>query len=129
MEVKKLSTISLAYVCQKKGSRKAKHMARAKVLFDTGCGATLINKNLISKLKVSRNNTSQSWKTKTGNFQTNMTCNVTFTLPQFHKNREICWKMHVDETDPTHNTYDMIVGRDLMHELVFKIDFHEGRME
>ena len=68
MEVKKLSTISLAYVCQKKGSRKAKHMARAKVLFDTGCSATLINKNMLSKLKLSRNSTSQNWKTKSGSF-------------------------------------------------------------
>ena len=91
MEVKKLSTISLAYVCQKKGSRKAKHMARAKVLFDTGCGATLTNKNILSNLKLSKNNSSQNWKTKSGEFQTNMTYNITFTLPQF------CWKMYVSE--------------------------------
>ena len=37
--------------------------------------------------------------------------------------------MHVDETNPAHNTYDLIVGRDLLHELGFKLDFHEGKME
>ena len=129
VEVKKLSTISLAYVFQKKGSRKNKHTARTKILFDTGCGSTIINKKIIGNLKTKKNKFIQNWKTKSGEFQTNMTCNVTFTLPQFHKNREICWEMHVDESNSQHSTYDMIVGRDLMHELGFKIDFQTGRIE
>ena len=37
--------------------------------------------------------------------------------------------MHRDESNPQHSTYDMIVGRDLMHELRFKIDFQTERME
>ena len=58
-----------------------------------------------------------------------MTCNVKFILPQFHKNREIYQKIHIDRSDLKNNTYDMIVGRVLMHELRFKIDFQTGRIE
>ena len=81
--VGKLSTITLAYVFQKKGSRKAKHTKRLKVLLDSGCGATMINKEHVNDLpkQVANNN----WSTKSGTFKTNGTCKVTFSLPQFHK--------------------------------------------
>ena len=66
--------------------------------------------------------------TKVGSFSTSKTCKVTFALPQFHKHREITWKMHVENTDSKKNTYDMIIGRDLMHEMGLNIDFQKGRM-
>ena len=94
--VGELSTITLAYVFQKKGSRKAKHTKRLKVLLDTGCGATMINKEYVKNLEKKPSN--QRWSTKSGTFNTKETCKTTFSLPQFHKNREITWKMHVDET-------------------------------
>ena len=36
--------------------------------------------------------------------------------------------MHVEVSDPKQNTYDMIIGRDLMHEMGLNIDFQSGRM-
>ena len=112
---------------QKKGKRKLKNTARLKVLFDTGCGSTLINHSAVKKLKQKSNN-GQKWMTKVGSFSTSKTCKVTFALPQFHKHREITWKMHVENTDSKKNTYDMIIGRDLMHEMGLNIDFQKGRM-
>jgi len=49
-------------------------------------------------------------------------------LPLFHKNRDITWKAHVDERNPTGCRYDLIVGRDLMTELGMDLKFSEGTM-
>jgi hypothetical protein len=37
------------------------------------------------------------------------------------KARSISWNMYVDESDARLNSYDMIIGRDLLHELVRNI--------
>ena len=123
----KLSTISLVYVYSRKGSRKNKHTHALKALFDTGCGATLINKKFVKDLPKKRKS-QQSWKTKTGSFNTKETCKVTFALPQFHKHREISWNMHVDESNSEMSDYDIIIGRDLMHEIGLEMNFQTGRM-
>ena len=36
--------------------------------------------------------------------------------------------MHVDNSESFNNTYDMIIGRDLMHELGLIFNFTEGRI-
>ena len=51
-----------------------------KILIDSGCGATLINKNLIGKLKTTKEKKTK-WKTKAGNFATERKCKINFTLP------------------------------------------------
>ena len=78
-KVDHLSTITLAYVFQKRGNRKLKNTARLKVLVDTGCGSTLINHSAVKKLKQKVNN-GQKWMTKVGSFSTSKTCKVTFAL-------------------------------------------------
>jgi len=50
-------------------------------------------------------------------------------MPEFHQNKEIKWEMYVDESKHGSSRYDMIMGRDLMTELGFKIDFKTGHME
>ena len=45
-----LSTITLGILHSKKNSFKQKHQKRVKILFDTGCGATLIHHSLVGKL-------------------------------------------------------------------------------
>ena len=44
------STITLGILHSKKNSFKKIHQKRVKILFDTGCGATLIHNSLIGKL-------------------------------------------------------------------------------
>src|SRR6187200_2399774 len=46
-----LSTITLGYLHSKRGSMKVKHQKRIRVLFDTGCGASLIHYSLVKNQK------------------------------------------------------------------------------
>ena len=62
------------------------------------------------------------WSTKAGMFETSRKVKCNFTLPEFHGGRDILWNMYVDESDSKDCSYDMIIGRDLLHEL--KMGFH-----
>src|SRR5687768_9980720 len=112
-----LSTITLGVLHSKKNSSKAKHQKRFKILFDTGCGATLIYHSLVRKLGLQMDRLS-NWSTKADSFRTTKTCKLNFTLPAFHEHRNISWTAFVDETDKLSSRYDMIIGRDLLDELV-----------
>ena len=83
-----LSTITLGILHGKKNSFKKKHQKRLKILFDTGCGATLIHHSLIGKLPLQTDRPS-NWSTKAGNFSTTKTCKLNFALPAFHEHRNI----------------------------------------
>ena len=122
-----LSTVATGFVHAVKGSLKHKNLKRARILFDTGCGATLINHTLVEKLtKKSCGKT--TWNTKAGSFQTKEKVICSFTLPEFHENRDIKWPMFVDESDPKTCNYDMITGRDLLEKLGMDFHFSTGLM-
>ena len=123
-----LSTITLGVLHSKKNSFKAKHQKRLKILFDTGCGATLIHHSLVGKLPLQTDRPS-NWSTKAGSFKTTKTCKLNFTLPAFHENRNISWTAFVDETDKLSSRYDMIIGRDLLDELGMNFLFSSNLME
>ena len=98
-----------------------------KVLFDSGCGATLVNHSLIGKLQTTQGKKTK-WKTKSGSFFTDKKCKIKFSLPSFHEHRKISWNCYVDETDPEFCNYDLIIGRDLMHELGIDISFSNAEV-
>ena len=102
-------------------------MKRIKILFDSGCDACLLNKDFVKKLKT-RQSTAAKWTTKAGTFKTTRKANVTFLLPEFHKNRDIRWTMYVDESNNSSSRYDMIIGRDLMEELGIDLKFSTGEI-
>ena len=83
-----------------------------RVLFDSGCSATLINKKFIRHWKKTRTS-STKWSTKAGSFKTKRRCEITFTLPAFHENRNIHCNAYVDESHHESSNYDMIIGRDI----------------
>ena len=68
-----LSTITLGILHSKKNSFKKKHQKRIKILFDTGCGATLIHHSLVGKLFLQKERLS-NWSTKAGSFIITKTC-------------------------------------------------------
>src|ERR1043165_3573564 len=105
-----LSTITLGMLNSKKNNFKLKHQRKVKILFDTGCGATLIHHSLANKLPVWTDRPS-NWNTKAGSFRTTKTCKINFALPAFHEGRNISWTAYVDETDKLASKYDMIIGR------------------
>ena len=111
-----LSTITIGILHSKKNSFKEKHQKRVKILFDTGCGATLIHHSLVGKLPLQTERPS-NWSTKAGSCRTTMTCKFNLVLPAFHEHRNISWTAFVDETDKFASRYDMIIGRGLLNEL------------
>ena len=123
-----LSTITLGYLHSKRNSFKVKNIKRMKILFDTGCGATLIHHSLVENLKQKEDQPS-NWSTKAGSFKTTRTCKINFTLPAFHEKRNISWTAFVDESDKLSSKYDMIIGRDLLGELGINFLFKEHLME
>ena len=119
-----LSTVALGLLKSKPGRIKKSRLKRLRILLDSGCGATIINHKLLSKLK-QKSNTKTRWKTKAGSFNTSKTCKCTLFLPEFHENREIEWTVHVDESDDP-SRYDMILGRDLMEALGMDLCFSQN---
>ncbi len=45
-----LSTITLGYIYTRPGSFREQKKRRIKILFDTGCGATLIHQSFVNRL-------------------------------------------------------------------------------
>ena len=121
-KIEQLSSITIGYLASTKDTRKTKLWKRMRILLDSGCAATLINQSLIGTLKVTKENKTK-WTTKAGQFSTHRKCEITFTLPVFHKHREITWNCYVDESPSNTSIYDLIIGRDLMHEIGLDICF------
>jgi hypothetical protein len=61
--------------------------------------------------------------TKAGSFKTKRNCEIEFTLPAFHENRNITCNAYVDESHHESSNYDIIIGRDLLHSLGIKLLF------
>ena len=123
-----LSAVSLGFMWGRNGSKKPKDLKRIKILFDSGCSATIINKQAVKKLRKKKSKT-VNWTTKAGNLQTNEKCKIVFSLPEFHPGREIEWDAYVDPTSSLNSRYDMIIGRDLLMELGIDILFSEGMIK
>ena len=65
-----MSAILLGWMHTRNGSTKAKDFKRIKILFDTGCDASLVNRKFVQKLKT-KTHTPSNWNTKGGSFKTN----------------------------------------------------------
>ena len=119
-----LSTITLGWIDTHQGLNQPKHQKRIRILFDSGCAATLVKSTFLTKLKKTKV-TNTTWNTKAGSFSTKEKCNCVFSMPEFHTGREIEWKVYVDETPDTLGQYDMIMGRDLLDTLGIDLLFSQ----
>jgi hypothetical protein len=120
-KVEELSTITIAYMKNKRPDQ-ADTKQKLRVLFDSGCGATLINKRFVRHWKKTESK-STKWSTKGGSFKTKRKCEIEFTLPAFHENRKITCSAYVDESHYESSNNDMIIGRDLLHPLGINLLF------
>jgi hypothetical protein len=120
-KVEELSTITIAYMKNKRPDLQDQKQ-KLRVLFDSGCGATLINKKIVRHWKKTESK-STKWSTKGGSFKTKRKCDIEFTLPAFHENRTITCNAYVDESHHESSNYDMIIGRDLLHSLGINLLF------
>jgi hypothetical protein len=120
-KVEELSTITLAYMKYKRPDQ-ADQKQKLRVLFDSGCGATLINKKFVRHWKKTESK-STMWSTKGGSFKTKRKYEIEFTLPAFHENRKITCSAYVDESHHESSNFDIIIGRDLLHSLGINLLF------
>ena len=124
---KDLTTTTAGWLHPKAGSRKKKRRRPLKILLDTGCGGTLVHKDVIKGLERIPDKKTK-WSTKAGTFSTSTKCKITFCLPEFHEQKDITWTAHVDESSNQLSRYDMIIGRDLFNELGMDFLFSVGLM-
>ena len=120
-KVEELSTITIGYIKNKRANQ-LKENQRMRVLFDSGCTSTLINKSLVKHWKKTDLKPIK-WATKAGSFKTKRKCEIEFTLPAFHEGRKIFCNAYVDESPRDSCSYDMIIGRDAMHALGINLLF------
>ena len=57
------------------------------------------------------------------NFKTTEHSPLSFLLPELSLNKKNSWKFHADERPKSAVNHDMIIGRDLLHELGIILDF------
>jgi len=122
-----LSTITLAYMYTKNDSQNKEDRQRMRVLFDSGCGGTLVNKDFVKNLTKIKDKETK-WTTKAGGFKTSEKCKIKFTLPAFYESKIVCCTAYVDESSSKANCYDIIIGRDLLHSLGINLLFSTGEM-
>ena len=121
VKVENLSAITIGYIRDKHPDRTDEHQC-LRVLFDSGCSATLINKRFVKHWNKT-NLKPIKWSTKAGSFKTKRRCDIEFTLPAFHEHRKISCNAYVDESHHESCNYDMIIGRDMMHSLGINLLF------
>ena len=124
--VEDLSTITLGYIKSRMPSNLGENQ-RLRVLFDSGCSATLVNKKFLRNWE-KKPVTDIKWSTKAGTFTTKRKCKMEFTLPAFHENKIISCTVYVDESHEAKCNYDMIIGRDLMHSLGINLLFDTAQI-
>ena len=125
-KVEDLSTITLGYVKSKMPNQMGENQ-RLRVLFDSGCSATLVNKKFLRNWE-KKPVKDIKWSTKAGSFTTKRKCKLEFSLPAFHENKIISCTAYVDESHEAAGSYDMIIGRDLMHSLGINLLFDSAQI-
>ena len=93
-----------------------------KILLDSGTSASLIKGQLVEKLTVSSDQTTR-WSMAAGPLNTTKRCDIQFSLPELLPTRLVKWSVHVDATNKL--PYDMIMGRDALHELGINLNCKE----
>ena len=94
-----------------------------KILLDSGTSSSIVCGSFTKKLRM-KQRVSNTWSTKGGTFNTNYVAKCQITLPEMDKNKLITWDCHVDDRT-VNSRYDMIMGRDLLRELKFNLDFDD----
>ena len=95
-----------------------------KALFDSGASSTLVSQAAVKHLKKTVTQTTM-FSTAAGNFSTQGKCRVKMKFPEFNPTAEITKTLHVAKTL---GNYDVIIGRELLHELGFDISFSQKTM-
>ena len=107
LESAEFSTITLVYLHKKiktEDKKIKKKNITIRVLCNTGCSRTIIRSSFVEDFNMKTGNNIE-WSTKTGTFNTNKQCEINFSMPQFHKDRDITWTVCVDEHEEEQPRY------------------------
>ena len=104
-----------------KSKREKDEYVTLKALFDSGASSTIIKQSAVRHLKKSVT-ANTVFSTAAGNFSTQGKCRVILKFPEFSPTAEITKTVHITETL---GNYDLIIGRELMHDLGVDISFSQ----
>lgn len=93
---------------------------RIVILFDSGASQSIVQHKIVRMNTLIRQTNTTKWTTFAGKFLTKYETEIVFTLPLLHETKEIKTMMHVA---PSIANYDMIIDRDLLHDLGIVLDF------
>ena len=97
---------------------KKKEFVPLKALLDSGASSSLITEDAVRHLKKTPCALT-SYATVAGQFSTNEKCQTILKMPEFNSTAEINYKLNVSKTL---GQYDIILGRDYLHELGIDIN-------
>jgi Retroviral aspartyl protease len=100
-------------------------VATIKILLDSGASSTLIRENWAKNLSTIQS-IPTNWTTTAGTFKTTEQVQAQLILPELHEGKTICCNAHVANTL---GIYDLIIGRDLLSELGFMLNFKTQTVE
>jgi Retroviral aspartyl protease len=99
--------------------------ASIKVLINSGASKTIVTAQYVQKLR-SYEEKETHFQTTAGTFLTHAKAKIQFSLNEFFEKRLIEHMAHVANDL---SSYDMILGRDLLHELGVDIKFNSKTVE
>ena len=67
------------------------------------------------------------WHAQAGSITTNLKVKIYFTLPELSATKIMMWNFHV--YDSSKSIYDMILGRDMLTDLVLNLEFSDNLIE
>ena len=104
-----------------------------RALLDSGCTKSIILKSFTSpkaRTQLSKEDCCQ-YETYGGHFTSSSIASVAFRLIEFNKNKDLLinYKFQLDEVNKTKDSrYDMIIGKDVLHELGIDLLFSKERI-
>jgi Aspartyl protease len=97
-----------------------------RALADTGASSSIFLEAYTSRHLIKYDDENKTtWSTMGGQFTTDKSELVTFSLPEFNLRKQISWVFHVNDRSESSSTYDMITGRDLLGELGIILNFND----
>ena len=100
-----------------------------RVLLDSGSSGDLffMKKESSKCISVAKQVVPQSWGTSNGTFVTEMVGDIEISFVEYSASRKVCLQPDIIEFSPGDQApmYDLIVGKQTMHNLWVKLDFQE----
>jgi hypothetical protein len=118
-----LRPVTVVHFATKNGSRRKPVTLVA--LLDSGASLTLVSEKFAEGLKLKQSKQGSVWTMPAGKLKTNKVFTTQMSLPELHDNRVIEWTFHVI---PKTGAYDIIIGRDILHDLGFILDFDQSEV-